>query len=67
MEKTTIMPDSGELPFNNTVYLCGDKEKKGCGLSGKLVAFDCCGSCQHSSGQIGKNCIKAGAKIHHGE
>jgi len=51
-----------EIPENVTIYICGDRENKSCGLQGESVALGCNG-CMYKAGTIGRNCIKDGAKI----
>lgn len=46
-----------EIPEGITIYLCGDKENRGCGLDGKLVALTC-HSCYYRAGIFGRNCIR---------
>ena len=48
----------------NSAWLCGDDERKSCGLSGKLTDLDC-GGCFYKAGQMGRNCISKDAVIHY--
>lgn len=59
-KQTTILLN--EIPENVTIYLCGDKENKSCGLQGQLVALTC-HSCFYRVGIFGRNCINSDAKI----
>ena len=45
-------------------YICGDKNKRSCGLDGELTDLKC-GNCEYSSGQMGVNTINEKALIYY--